>query len=515
LSEQNVERPRAGAGAEGVAPAPAPAPLPLPVPVPGAAGAVVPGRKIRVLAADDEAPLLRALRRILEAEGCEVMTAENGEEAIAILERTEVDVALCDLRMPKVDGMELLRHIRRAHPDVEVVMMTAHATIDNALAAVRAGAYDYLTKPFEDVTRVSHAVKKAAERRLLIERARHLEAELSSGAGARGPVIIGESPKLQQVVRLAESVADIGSTVLITGESGTGKEMIARLIHARGVRAKEPFVALNCSALTDTLLDAELFGHTKGAFTGAVASKAGLFEAADGGTIFLDEIGDVPLGTQVKLLRVLQEGEVRRVMSNDVVKVDVRVIAATNVDLRKAMKAGTFREDLYFRLAVIHLHLPPLRERPEDVPLLAHYFLRQCAARFRKTIRSISPEAMELLVGYPWRGNVRELENAVERAAVLATGDTLVAEHLPPDLAAAAQAGSSVAGPARQADYSDLTFAEARKRAVADFTRRYVAAVIDRAAGNVAQAARVAGVDRSNLRRLMRRAGVERADTDE
>jgi len=496
--------PTQGSGAAGVVAAAAG--------VVAAAGGVE--RRIRVLAVDDEVPLLRSLRRILEGEGCEVLTAESGEDATALLDREEVDVALVDIRMPRMDGMDLLKWVRRSHADVEVVMMTAHATVDNAMAALRAGAYDYLCKPFDDISRVGLVVRKAAERRILLERTRRLEAEL--GEGRRGPIVIGDSPRLRQVLKMAENVADIGSTVLITGESGTGKEVVARMIHARGLRAAGPFIALNCSALSDNLLDAELFGHTKGAFTGATASKQGLFEAANGGTIFLDEIGDVPPATQVKLLRVLQEGEIRRVMSNETVKVDVRVIAATNVDLRKAMKAGTFREDLYFRLAVIHLHLPPLRERREDVPLLAQHFLRKWSGRFGKSIDRISPEALALLTAYGWQGNVRELENALEHAAVLCNGTTLEPAHLPPDVAAASPGAlMSSAGPARQADYSDLPFAEARKKAMVDFTRNYVAAVIDRSAGNVARAARMAGVDRSNLRRLMRKAGVDRAVVDE
>src|SRR6516165_1406081 len=367
-------------------------------------------RRARVLVVDDEPSLLRAL--------------ESPIAATQQLAQEDFDVALLDIKMPDLSGLELLAAVKHRRPEVEVIMMTGHATVETALAAVKAGAYDYLTKPFEDVELVARAVGKAAERKMLFDRNRELERKLSEREPGPGEGLVGSSPGIREVTRMIEAVAYSAATVLVTGESGTGKELVARALHARSPRRAQPFVALNCGALTETLLESELFGHVKGAFTGAQRDQRGLFDAADGGTIFLDEIGDIPLATQVRLLRVLQEGEIKRVGSADAVKVDVRVIAATHRDLPKLVKAGKFREDLFYRLNVINIPLPPLRERVEDVPLLAHHFLRRYAERLSKRVRSVSPEAIELLSGYRWPGNVRELENAIERAVVLCRGDT-------------------------------------------------------------------------------------------
>ena len=320
-------------------------------------------RVVRVLVVDDEPVLLKALEALLARKGYQVTALDSPIAATQKLAQEDFDVALLDVKMPDLSGLELLTAVKHRRPEVEVIMMTGHATVETALSAVKAGAYDYLTKPFEDVELVARAVAKAAERKHLFDRNRQLETQLREREGTPEAGLVGNSGGIREVTRMIEAVAYSSATVLVTGESGTGKELVARALHARSPRKAHPFVALNCGALTETLLESELFGHVKGAFTGAQRDQKGLFDAADGGTIFLDEIGDIPLATQVRLLRVLQEGEIKRVGAADSVKVDVRVIAATHRDLPKLVKAGKFREDLFYRLSVIPIHLPPLRER--------------------------------------------------------------------------------------------------------------------------------------------------------
>jgi len=317
--------------------------------------------------------------------------------------------------------------------------------------------------------------------------------------------LIGQGPKMQAVFRLIEGVAYSSATVLVMGESGTGKELAARALHYKSPRRDKPFIAVNCSALTETLLESELFGHVRGAFTGAVVNKKGLFEAADGGTLFLDEIGDIPPSTQVRLLRALQEGEIKRVGSNDTIKVDVRVIAATNRDLSRLMAEAKFREDLYYRLNVISIHLPPLRERPEDIPLLVHHFLTKYGTKTGKQLTRVEPTAMEALTTHRWNGNVRELENVIERAVVLAQGTLLTVADLPPGFGAS-RSGAEIG----TATLAHLPYAQAKKLALRAFERRYLSAVLQRCNGNISSAARAAGVDRSNFRRLLKQYDVER-----
>ena len=312
--------------------------------------------------------------------------------------------------------------------------------------------------------------------------------------------LVGQSSQMRSVFKLVETVSYSTATVLIQGESGTGKELVARAIHFRSPRKDMPFVAVNCSALTDTLLESELFGHVKGSFTGAMGNKKGLFEAAEGGTIFLDEIGDIPAATQVRLLRVLQEGEVKRVGANDTLKVDVRVIAASNVDLAKAKDEGKFREDLFYRLNVITVRLPPLRDRPEDIPLLAHHFLKLYASKAARKVTSIAPDAMEALTTARWDGNVRELENCLERAVVLCAGTQVELEDLPPEIRSKQRGGGDV----EVFSLAHLPYAQAKKLAMRAFERRYLSALLDRSSNNVSMAARAAGVDRSNFRRLLK-----------
>ena len=460
----------------------------------------------RVLVVDDEPTLLRALESLLKKKGYDVVGLESPIVATQRLAQEDFDVALLDIKMPELSGLELLSAVKHRRPEVEVIMMTGHATVETALAAVRAGAYDYLTKPFDDVELVARAVEKAVERKALFDRNRELESRLRQQEGGPPEGLVGTSAGMREVVRMVEAVAYSAATVLITGESGTGKELVARALHARSPRKSHPFVALNCGALTETLLESELFGHVKGSFTGAQRDQKGLFDAADGGTIFLDEIGDIPMATQVRLLRVLQEGEFKRVGAAESVKVDVRVIAATHRDLPKLVKTGKFREDLFYRLNVINIPLPPLRERVDDVPLLAHHFLRRYAERLGKKVRTVAPEAIELLCGYRWPGNVRELENALERAVVLCRGDTVAATDLPPAVTGrTAPLVREAPASGDESAWLTLSYAAAKEQALRRFEKSYVEALMKACDNNISAAARKAGMDRSNFKRVLRK----------
>src|SRR5512139_977486 len=458
----------------------------------------------RVLVVDDEPALLRALESLLRKKGHEVVALDSPIQATQRLAQEDFDVALLDIKMPDLSGLELLNAVKNRRPEVEVVMMTGHATVETALAAIKSGAYDYLTKPFEDVEHVARVVARAADRKLLMDRNRQLERELQALEGRHG--LVGSSAGMREVGRMIDAVAYSAATVLVTGESGTGKELVARALHQKSPRKSQPFVALNCGALTETLLESELFGHVKGAFTGAQRDQKGLFDAADGGTIFLDEIGDIPLSTQVRLLRVLQEGEVKRVGSTDPIRVDVRVIAATHRDLPRLVKSGRFREDLFYRLNVINIPLPPLRERAEDIPLLAHHFLRRYAERLGKRIRTLSPEAMELLCGYRWPGNVRELENAIERAVVLCRGEAVTATDLPPAITGrTAPLVREAPASGDEAVWLTMSYAAAKEQALRRFEKGYVETLMRHCDSNISAAARKAGMDRSNFKRVLRK----------
>lgn len=383
-----------------------------------------------ILVVDDELNIRRVLERAFAKEGYQVYTAEGGHQALRLLAETPCDLMLSDVVMPDMTGLELLKRARQQHPNLQVVLMTAYGTIPIAVEAMRAGAYDFLTKPL-DMERLRKVVRNA-----LRDATRTSKPATRKAAKRKQTVFIGESPAIRKVLETVERVADTRTTVLITGESGTGKELIARMLHERSSRAEKPFVALSCAAIPETLLEVELFGAVKGAYTGAETDRVGKFEAADGGTLFLDEIGDIPPLIQVKLLRVLQEREIERLGSNTPVPIDVRLITATNRDLAAAVESGAFRGDLYYRLQVVHIHLPPLRERREDIPLLANYFLKRFAEENGRALKTISPEAMQLLQSACWKGNVRELENTIESAVVLAppNTETLLPEHLPASL---------------------------------------------------------------------------------
>jgi len=473
------------------------------------------GEPVRVLVVDDEAGLRRSLERVLVSRGFVVDVAEDGEQAIAAVRAHEPEVVLMDIMMPRMGGLEALTHIKKLAPHLEVVMMTAHADVDTAVAAVKSGAYDFLTKPFASNDVVALAVAKAAEHKRLIERARSLEQRLV--AHEQFGELIGTSRKMQAVYRLIEGVASATSTVLILGESGTGKELVARAVHRRSPRAQKPFVPVNCAAIPKELVESELFGHIKGAFTGAQAARAGLFESANGGTIFLDEIGDLPLTAQVKLLRTLQEGEVKRVGSDETKIVDVRVLAATNVDLKTKIADGSFRSDLFYRLNVIAIRIPPLRERDDDIALLAQHALQKLALRMGRPQKTLSPRALTALREYSWPGNVRELEHALEHAFVLARSEEIGEHDLPFVSAHNSIAPPSSGGPTSGTSPStfgfdlaleglnDLPYAEAKRRAMLAFDEGYVKTTLDRAEGNVSSAARLAGLDRSNFRRLIKK----------
>jgi DNA-binding NtrC family response regulator len=452
---------------------------------------------VHVMVVDDEPESLRAIARILRARGFQVATAMSGTDALETIRNQDVDVLLVDLVMPGMSGLEVLKKVKQASERVEVVLMTAFADVDTAVVAVKAGAYDFLTKPFASSDTVALTVAKAAERGRLLDRTRHLEEELE--IRERYGNLIGSSSPMLEVYRMIDTVSHSTSTVLLQGESGTGKELVARAIHSRGPRASKPFVPVNCSAIPENLVESELFGHIRGAFTGAVATRMGLFEAADKGTIMLDEVGELPAQVQVKLLRILQEGEVKRVGSSESSNVDVRVIAATNVDLHQAMVNGTFREDLYYRLNVITIYLPPLRERPDDIPLLSYHFLRKYALRAGRDLKRISLDAMRALRSYQWPGNVRELENAIERAVVMARSEVIVPSNLP---------SSVVDTPDSLVSRSvllDLPFSKAKKSVIESFEKNYVEEALRRAGGNVSEAARQASLDRSNFRRILKK----------
>ncbi|WP_163786057.1 sigma-54-dependent transcriptional regulator [Myxococcus vastator] len=383
-----------------------------------------------VLVVDDDRANLDSVVRIFQREGMATLAAANGTEALELLRRPEVAAMVTDLMMPNMDGQELLRAARAIRPDVEVVLMTAYGTVETAVAAMKDGAYDFITKPLKRHALVK-AIQKALEKRALVAENQSLKAKLAEMSAAGGRSMVGQSPAFRAMLDTIRQAAPSTATVLLLGESGTGKELAARSVHEFSQRVRGPFVAVNCGALPENILEAELFGVERGAFTGAVARREGRFERAHGGTLFLDEVGEMPLPAQVKLLRALAEGEIERLGGTQTVRVDVRLVAATNKDLQKEVAEGRFREDLYYRLNVVEIRVPALASRREDIPLLADAFLRRFAAKNGKVLRGFSQEALGVLENYAWPGNVRELEHAVERAVVLARGEVLEASDLP------------------------------------------------------------------------------------
>jgi two-component system response regulator PilR (NtrC family) len=442
-----------------------------------------------ILVVEDEELMRAILRELMENEGYRVLTANSAELALEIFTTEEVSVILTDIKMSGMDGIELLSRIKTIDENALVVIMTAYSSVDSAIAALRQGAYDYITKPFvnEDLLQT---IKNAIRTKELFSENRALRRELDKRYSFSE--IIGTSQALQKVFRMIEKVADTNANILIQGESGTGKELIARAIHHNSAREHKPFVAINCGALPESLLESELFGHTKGSFTGATADKKGLFRSADGGTLFLDEIGEIPQTLQVKLLRALQEHEVTPIGSSLPIKFDTRIIAATNRDLEKEVKEGNFREDLFYRLNVIEIFLPPLRERREDIPLLAKHFVTKLSGEQNTAEKHISKEAMTALINYTWQGNIRELNNAIERAFIL-SGDEIEVENLP----------------MRVSEASDSAFemrdSESLRPTLDEMERRYILEILQSVDEDKTEAAKILGIDLSTLYRKLKK----------
>jgi nitrogen regulation protein NR(I) len=459
-----------------------------------------------VLIVDDEVNIRRVLAAMLKREGYEVTTAADGEQALAVLHKTPVHVVVSDLVMPRLGGMELLKRVAADFPDVPVIVITALGSVDSAVAALKAGAFDYITKPFEQED-LKKVIAKAA-------RAHDLERQNVHASFAEGdrPPLVGDSPAMKSIYDMIARVADSPSTVLVTGESGTGKELIAKALHRGSSRRDKPLIKVNCAAIPKDLVESELFGYERGAFTGAVGSKPGRFELADGGTLFLDEIGEVPVEMQVKLLRALQESEFERVGGIKTLHVDVRLIAATNRDLKQLIADGRFREDLYYRLAVVPIALPSLRERREDIPLLVRHFIQKYNDRLGKHVDGIEDEALQLLVGYAWPGNIRELENLMERSVLFADGPLIQASALPDALRErGAQAPIPIAavGPLGAiAAPSGASMKEIVRHAQAELEKELITRALEETGGNVTRAAKRLQISRKSLQVKMKELGL-------
>jgi len=450
----------------------------------------------RVLIVEDDEIFLRPLQRTLEVEGYDVLVVGSGEEAMELLKSDDVDLVLTDKRLPGVDGVELVRRIKNDHPDLAVVVMTAYGTIGSAVEAMRLGAEDYLVKPFE-----------AAEMLMVLRRAIEFhELKAASRATLRRNQerftlknILAQSQVMQDVFELLNTVAGLDTTVLIHGETGVGKELLARSLHFSGARRDKPFVAVNCAAIPEELFESELFGFRKGAFTSASETRRGLLQAANGGTLLLDEIGEMPLGLQSKLLRVIEEKRVTSIGSDRAIEIDVRFIVTTNKDLQAEVERGAFRRDLYYRLSVMPVRVPPLRERAGDIPLLAQHFLEASARRSKKTVRAISPAVMQALCRYAWPGNVRELENVIERAVIVAKGDTI------------ADVERFLTGEAERPRVDlGLPFRDAKARVIEEFERAYIVGVLEAEGGKLTAAAKHADMDPKNFYEKLTRYGLRR-----
>jgi DNA-binding NtrC family response regulator len=453
----------------------------------------------QILIVEDDKVARELLDEILRGEGHAVEALPSGDEAIARAGKRDYDLVISDVRLgDSASGFDVLAAFQQKAAETPVILITAFGDVTGAMAAIQKGAYDYVSKPF-NVGELTLTVSRALERTRLIEENRAARAR----EGDKPPhieSIVGAAPAMLDVYKMVARVAPTMSTVLVVGESGTGKELVARAIHTHSPRANGPFVAVNCTALTESLLESELFGHAKGAFTGAVASKRGIFEEAQGGTVFLDEIGDVAGKMQAQLLRVLQEGEIRRVGGSEPIKVDVRVVAATNKELEEEVKAARFREDLYFRINVVTIRLPPLRERPSDIPLLVDHFLAKYAARERRQDAGVAPQAMALLQRYGWPGNVRELENVIERALALSKDGVILPSDLPPEIAQEDGSASGAATAPGGALVED-------RPTLAELERRYIELILRETGGNKKRAAEILGIDRRTLYRTLERTG--------
>ncbi|MFH1538606.1 MAG: sigma-54 dependent transcriptional regulator, partial [bacterium] len=457
--------------------------------------------KTRVILVDDERRILAGLRKALESMGYKVSGAISAEKGLELLESEVCDVMITDLVMPGMDGIELLREVKAARPDLPVIILTGRGTVETAVEAMKEGAFDYIAKPF-NIDEVDLILKRAVEHQKLVSENIELKTKLEKKQGLHG--LVGGSEPMQEVYRIIERVRNTDSTVMIVGESGTGKELISKAIHYTGDNAGGPFVTVDCAAIAETLLESELFGHVKGAFTGAHRDKTGYFEAARGGTIFLDEIGEFSYPLQTRLLRVLQDGEFSRVGDHSTARVAVRVIAATNRDLEQAVAEKRFREDLFYRLNVIIIKAPPLRARVEDVGPLFDHFLHKFSARMKRQILRVSDEVIETLKEYPWPGNARELENTVEQLVTFCDDEVIGLEHLPERIlksrsAPAAQATAAGGGLLK------MSYKDAKKELIEGFTQEYIEALLGDCDGNVSEAAKRAGIDRACLHRLIKK----------
>jgi nitrogen regulation protein NR(I) len=467
--------------------------------------------KKQVLIVDDEPNLRKILSAQLTRDGYDVLTAEDGEQGLEALREHHIDLVITDLKMPKVDGMALLREALREEPELPIVMITAHGTVDTAVEALKTGAFDYLTKPF-DKDEVRQIVAKALKTREL------RGADATTGGPEARFGIIGQSPGITDLYAILERVADTPTTVLITGESGTGKELVARALHEHSSRKDKPFIKVNCAAIPKELIESELFGYERGAFTGAVNSKPGRFELASGGTLFLDEIGEIPIEMQVKLMRALQESEFERVGGIKTIRVDVRLVAATNRDLKKLIANGSFREDLFYRLNVVPMRLPALRERATDIPLLVEHFLRKFNERLKKKVAGVEEDALGILQAYPWPGNILELENVIERAVLFCDTERLRAQDLPPEVKGASPVFSAQVPEAdlNAALATDGGLKEHVKVAMSRLEKELVSRALEQTSGNVTHAARLLKISRKGLQLKMKELGLrEPADKPE
>ncbi|BCR05347.1 acetoacetate metabolism regulatory protein AtoC [Desulfuromonas versatilis] len=443
----------------------------------------------RILIVDDEEGMRRLLARVLAKEGHDTLTVGSGEEALQQIGAEEFDLVITDIKMPGMGGLELLREIKSFDPGLPIIVITAYGTVESAVQALRAGAYDYITKPFE-TDEIKLTVAKALERERLLAENRYLHQELEQRYSFSG--IIGTSQGMKQVFEVASSVAQSNANVLVTGESGTGKELVARSIHYSSARKEKSFIVLNCAALSEGVLESELFGHEKGAFSGALATKKGRFELAHEGTLFIDEVGEMSLNAQVKLLRVIQEHEFERVGGTKTIHSDVRIVAATNKNLEEEVRRGRFREDLYYRLNVVNIHLPPLRERREDIEALARHFLQKYALETGKKVDQLAPRALSCLLAYEWPGNVRELQNVMERAVVLSRGEVITPRDFPQGLSGQDQICLEL--PERGGSLTEI---------LEDLERQLIIQTLNREKGSQTRAATALGIKRTTLRYKM------------
>jgi len=444
-----------------------------------------------ILVADDEEEIRNSLSIVLREEGFRCMAVADGEEAIKALKEHSFDILVTDLKMPKADGIEVLEQAMQRSAETLTIIITAHATVETAIQALRKGASDYILKPL-DFDEVILRIENLLNQKKLVQENKYLREQIDQEFNFNH--IIGESPAMKEVYRMVKRVSNANSNVLITGPSGTGKELVARAIHSNSPRSSKPFIAINCGAIPKDLMESELFGHKKGAFTGAISDKDGVFVAANKGTVFLDEVGEIPVDQQVNLLRVIQEREVKPIGSNQMISFDTRIIAATNKNLEEEIEKGNFREDLYYRLNVVEIPLPTLQKRKEDIPLLAHHFIKKYSRELNRPVKGISSEAIGALMSYDWKGQVRELENIIERSVLLGDGDFITPDDLPGSI---------------QESSNDFEYdADSLEDAVQTFEKHHIISVLKRTEGNKAEAARLLGIDPSTLYRKMERMGI-------